>query len=56
MQVHCHSQLPFENNSKQFVYLLVHLFHLVNIIDLIRPIYNFILIFIVHNIIYLTVI
>lgn len=38
MQEHYHSRLLFENNNKQFVYRLGHLYHLVNITDLIQPI------------------
>jgi hypothetical protein len=38
MQDHYHSQQLLENNNKQFVYRLVHLYHLVSITDLIQPI------------------
>lgn len=38
MQEHYHFRQLFENNNKQFVYRLVHLYHLVNITDLIQPI------------------
>lgn len=38
MQDHYHSQLLFENNNKQLVYQSVHLYHLVNTIDLIQPV------------------
>lgn len=38
MQEHYHFQQPFENNNRLFVYLLIHLYPLVNTADLIQPI------------------
>lgn len=38
MQEHYRFQQLFENNSRLFVYLLIHLYPLVNIADLIQPV------------------